>query len=248
MMSQPKLSLYVQVEQALAARMENSLHPGDRLPTEDELIREFGVSRITVRRAVQNLATRGLVDTKPGRGTFVAAPRIRQPLTELSGFVEDMEAHGLAATARVLGVRDVSAPSEVRTALELPLGSAVTFIERVRLANGHPVSFDRTYLIPELGHLVAQDDLENEPIFTLLEQRHDTPLVEASYALQAVAADADVAAALEVPVGSPVFRIERTSYTRGQRPVDFEVLHYRGDTITFTTRLPRNPAPSEADQ
>lgn len=248
MMSKPRLPLYVQVEHALAARLEDGLHPGDRVPTEDELIREFGVSRITVRRAVQNLATRGLVVTKPGRGTFVAAPRIRQPLTELSGFVEDMEAHGLAATARVVTVRDMSAPGEVRTALDLPLGSVVTFIERVRLANGHPVSFDRTYLIPELGHLVAQDDLENEPIFTLLEQRHNTPLVEASYALQAVTADADVAEALEAPVGSPVFRIERTSYTQGQRPVDYEVLHYRGDAITFTTRLPRNPASPEADR
>lgn len=246
--STPQLPLYAQVEQALTARMENGLHPGDRLPTEDELIREFGVSRITVRRAVQNLATHGLVETKPGRGTFVAAPRIRQPLTELSGFVEDMEAHGLDATARVVSVEDVPAPAEVRAALELPLGSAVTFIERVRLANGHPVSFDRTYLVPELGHLVAQDDLENEPIFTLLEQRHDTPLVEAAYALQAVAAEPDVAAALEVPTGSPVFRIERTSYTHGQRPVDFEVLHYRGDTITFTTRLPRNPTPTEPNQ
>lgn len=248
MMLDRKLPLYVQVEDALAARVEGGLHPGDRIGTEDDLIREFGVSRITVRRAVQNLAARGVVVTKPGRGTFVAAPRIRQPLTELSGFVEDMEAHGLEATARVLTVRDISAPQEVRAALDLPLGSVVTFIERVRLANGHPVSFDRTYLIPELGHLVAQDDLENEPIFTLLEQRHSTPLIEASYALQAVAADADVAEALEMSVGSPVFRIERTTYTQGQRPVDYEVLHYRGEAITFTTRLLRNPQSAEAGQ
>lgn len=245
MTAKSNLPLYLQVEHALVASLSDDLKPGDRLPTEDELIQQFGVSRITVRRAVQNLAARGLVVTKPGRGTFVAVPRISQPLTELTGFVEDMDAHGLAATARVLTVQEILAPPNARAALDLPLGAVVTFIERVRHAVGHPVSFDRTYLIPELGRLIAKDDLETEPIFTLLEQRHNTPLVEASYALQAVVADVDVAAALEMPVGGAVFRIERTSYTVGNRPVDFEVLHYRGEAITFTTLLPRSPGSPE---
>lgn len=237
--------LYMQVEQALAARIGDELRPGDRLPTEGELIAEFGVSRITVRRAVQELAARGLVVTRRGQGTFVTAPRLRQPLTALTGFVEDMEAQGLQSRARVLRVEEVSAPPEARAALDLPLGSSVTLIQRVRLAAGQPVSFDVTYLPVHLGSLVAQDDLENEQIFTLLETRHRTPLIEADYALTASTADAAVAAALEVPEGSAVFRIERTSFTTGQLPVDYEVLHYRGDAITFTTRLPRSGAASE---
>ncbi len=231
--------LYAQVEQALLARLGVDLHPGDQLPTEEELVRELGVSRITVRRAIQNLAARGLVVTRRGQGSFVAAPRITQPLTALTGFVEDMDAHGLPSRARVLGIEEITAPSTVRTALELPLGARVTHIQRVRLAIGEPVSFDDTYLPVELGRLVAQDDLENEQIFTLLESRHDTPLVEATYALQASTADASVASALDVDEGSAIFRIERTSFTTGQRPVDHEVLYYRGDAITFTTRLPR---------
>ncbi|MDX2969724.1 GntR family transcriptional regulator [Kribbella solani] len=240
--------LYAQVEDALVARLRSDLRPGDRMPSEDELIGEFGVSRITVRRAVQNLVARGLVVTRPGRGSYVAVPRITQPLTELTGFVEDMEANGLAATARVLTVQEIPAPPGARRALELPLGSVVTFIERVRLANGHPISFDRTYLVPDLGRLVARDDLANEPVFALLEQRHDTPLVEATYALNAVTADPEIAAALETPEGSAVLRIERTSYTHDDRPVDYEVLHYRGETITFTTRLPRGTGARPNDE
>ncbi|WP_245701029.1 GntR family transcriptional regulator [Sanguibacter gelidistatuariae] len=166
-------------------------------------------------------------------------PTFTQPLTALTGFVEDMDAHGLHTHARVLRIEEVTASSEVRAALDLPLGAMVTYIERVRLAAGHPVSFDRTYLPLELGRLIAQDDLENEPIFMLLEARHGTPLVEATYALQASTADAAVADALAVAEGSAIFRIERTSFTTGQKAVDYEVLHYRGDSITFTTRLPR---------
>ncbi|GAA1720316.1 GntR family transcriptional regulator [Isoptericola hypogeus] len=242
MVPAPGTPLYAQVENALVDRIGVDLHPGDRLPTEDELIEQFGVSRITVRRAIQNLASRRLVVTKQGRGTYVATPRISQPLTELTGFVEDMERQGLHARARVLVVEESPASREVREALSLPLGATVTHIDRVRLAAGVPVSFDRTYLPPDLGRLVAQDDLENEPIFSLLEHRHDTPLVEASYALQASTADPAVARALDVPEGSAVLRIERTSYTTGGRPVDYEILHYRGDPITFTTRLPRAAA------
>lgn len=240
--------LYAQVEHALVARFGLDLHPGDRLPTEDDLIDEFGVSRITVRRALQNLASRNLIITKRGQGSFVAAPSFRQPLTALTGFVEDMNAHGLHSRAKVVTVEEIVAPPEVRTALELPLGAKVTHIERVRLAVGHPVSFDDTYLPVDLGRLVAQGDLENEQIFTLLEDRHGTPLIEAAYALQADTADTMVAEALQVAEGTAIFRIERTSFTTGQRPVDYEILHYRGDAITFTTRLPRSGSREGGEQ
>ncbi|HIT76959.1 MAG TPA: GntR family transcriptional regulator [Candidatus Avipropionibacterium avicola] len=234
--------LYAQVEQSLLSRIGVDWSAGDRLPTEDELIQQFGVSRITVRRAVQNLVARGLVETRRGQGTFVARTSVQQPLAALTGFVEDMQAHGIPARARVLSVEEVDAPAEVRAALELPLGARVTHIERVRLALGAPMSFDSTYLPVELGRLVGQDDLENEQIFTLLEERHDTPLFEASYAIRAINADERVARALEVPLGSAVLQIERITVTTDQRPVDHEFLHYRGDAITFTTRLPRQSA------
>lgn len=240
--------LYAQVEQSLVARFGVDLSPGDRLPTENALIHEFQVSRITIRRALQNLAARNLIVTKRGRGSFVAHPRIRQPLTSLTGFVEDMAAHGLHSRARVVKIAEVLAPPEARRALQLPLGAQVTHIERVRLATGQPVSFDVTYLPVDLGRLIAQDDLVNEQIFTLLEDRHDTPLIEAAYALQASTAAPRVADALRVPEGTAIFRIERTSMTTGLRPVDYEILHYRGDAITFTTRLPRRGAEGGGEQ
>ena len=86
------------------------------------------------------------------------------------------------------------------------------------------------------------DDLVTEPIFSLLEQRYSTPLLEAEYQLEASIADAAVAMALSVSVGSPIFLIERTSYSVGHRPVDYEKLHYRGDHIRFKTRLMRRDA------
>ena len=106
------------------------------------------------------------------------------------------------------------------------------------------MSFDETYLPRSIGEKVAGNDLEAEPVFTLLEDKYHTPLVEAEYKLEATAADPVAAQALEVPPGSPIFLIERTSYTTGNRPVDYERLHYRGDLIRFVTRLARHPRPA----
>src|ERR1700728_3069437 len=101
--------LYARVETVLAGEItQGDLKVGDQLPTEDSLIARFGVSRITVRRAIQNLVSRGLVEIRRGKGTFVAAPKITQELTELSGFVEDMQAAGRNPTARVVDQQTVA--------------------------------------------------------------------------------------------------------------------------------------------
>jgi GntR family transcriptional regulator len=162
-----------------------------------------------------------------------------QELTELTGFVEDMRVLGRTPTARVVS-RDV-VPSDhfVADKLAITPGTPVVQIRRVRLSDGVPLSFDETYLPESLGRKVMADDLATEPIFTLLEERYDTPLIEAEYELEAAVAEPAIAMALEIPTGSPIFLIDRTSYTLGHRPVDYERLHYRGDHIRFKTRLAR---------
>src|SRR5215831_1407424 len=239
-MSNPHLPLYAQVENVIIDRIANgSLAPGSRLPSEDSLVQEYAVSRTTIRAAIQSLVQRGLVEIRRGKGTYVTQPKITQELTELTGFVEDMQALGRQPTAKVLHQQIVAANQVVARRLALPQGTPVVRIQRVRLADSRPLSYDETYLPKELGEMVIADNLDTEPIFSLLEQKYNTPLVEAEYQLEAVCADATVATALRIGVGSAIFLIERTSYSIGHRPVDYEKLHYRGDRIRFVTRLSR---------
>jgi GntR family transcriptional regulator len=236
------LPLYAQVEAALAARIANgTLQAGAGLPSEEKLMEAFGVSRTTIRTTIQNLLRRGLVEIRRGKGTFVAEPKITQNLTALTGFVEDMQELGRHASARVLGKQVVIAPDAAARQLMLPLQTKVVRIQRVRLADGTPLSYDETYLPLDLGEKIMAEDLATEPIFSLLEQKYDTPLLEAEYRLEAAIAGPTEALALGVPPGSPIFLIERTSYTAAQRPVDYERLFYRGDRIRFVTRLSRRP-------
>lgn len=234
--------LYAQVEAVLSASInDGSLPPGTQLPAEDGLIDRFKVSRTTIRKAIQNLIDRGLVEVRRGKGTFVVQRKLTQELTQLTGFVEDMRAIGKTPTARLIEQQIVLATEVVAHRLAVPTGTHVMRIRRVRLADGTPMSFDETYLPRDIGEKIVTHDLDAEPIFSLLEEKYDLPLIEATYELEAVIADALVAQALAVPEGSPIFLIERTSYTKGQRPIDYERLYYRGDLIRFSTRLSRSP-------
>src|SRR6202035_2762594 len=226
MSAAPKSLLYSRVETVLASEITDGvLKVGGQLPTEDSLIARFGVSRITVRRAIQNLVSRGVVEIRRGKGTFVAAPKITQDLTELSGFVEDMHALGRKPTARVIGKEIVTADATVASQLLLTRGERVVRICRVRLADGIPLSFDETSPPLEIGKKIITNNLKVEPIFSLLKRKYDVPLIEAEYKLDAVAAETEVARALKVKQRSPIFRIERTSYSIGNRPIDYERLY-----------------------
>jgi GntR family transcriptional regulator len=179
------------------------------------------------------------VEIQRGRGTFVAPLKITQELTELSGFVDDMRAIGRKATARAIDKTTVAASERVARQLALPQGTRVVRIQRVRLGDKIPISFDETYLPLEIGKKVITNNLAVEPIFSLLERKYNIPLVEAEYKMEVVAAEPAVALALRVKPGSPLFLIERTSYSTAGRPVDYEGLYYRGDLIRFVTRLAR---------
>lgn len=244
-----EVPLYGKVEEVLASEIAHgTLKPGDRLPSEDQLLTRFGVSRITVRRAAQNLIQRGMVEIRRGHGTYVLAPKVLQELTSLTGFVEDMAVQGRKASARVISQGVVSADSAVARQLHINIGAHVMRIERVRLADSIPLSFDETYLPLDIGKRIVRNDLRIRPIFTLLEEEFGIPLANAEYILEAAAASTHVAEALAVSEGAPIFRIERTSFTKTGKPVDYEILSYRGDLIRFVTQLRRKPATKGAQR
>jgi len=246
---QSAIPLYYQVEHDLASLIaDGTLAPGSQLPSEEVLVQKYGVSRTTVRKAVQELERLGLIEIRRGRGTFVRSEKITQEFTELTGFVEDMVAAGRRPSAKVLGKATVEADEGVARQLRVPIGTEVMRIRRVRMADEEPVSLDETYLPIDLGRKVVENDLEVYPIFSLLEGKDDTPLLEADYRLEAVSAGPPVAEALGVEVKAPILLIERTSYSLDRRPVDYEKLFYRGDKIRLSTRLrrSRSPLPLEA--
>jgi GntR family transcriptional regulator len=224
----------------LAQIRSGRLQPGDQVPTEPQLMQAFHVSRTTVRRALRDLETMGLIDRQPGRGSFVTEPKVEPRLDRLTGFVEDMEALGVHASASVELIERLPADAEVSQQLQLAPGEEVVHIERVRLANGTPISFDDSYFPSDLGSRIAAENLEEEPFYSILEGKYGIALAGADYVLSASIGDERVAGLLSIAVGAPVLRLERTSRAApDRRPILFEHLHFAGARISYRLALDR---------
>ena len=234
--------LHRQIREHLLREIEaERLQPGDRLPTEKALAEQFSVSRITAQRALNDIAAMGLAERQSGRGSFVKAFRIEQDLDALTGFVEDMRVLGLSATAKVVLVEVVAASASVADRLGVALGDRVFHIQRVRLANKQPVSLDVSYLPEDIGTAVAEENLEDRPFYSILEETLGVALGHGQYVLESVGADRNVAAHLDVAASSPILRIERTAFAlRDNRPLIYEFLHYRGDRVRYRLTLQRS--------
>lgn len=209
------------------------------LPSEDELGREFGVSRNTVRDALAALVAEGLVERVQGTGTVVVGER-RYPhaLSSLSGLAEELREHGTVVNeVRAAGI--VSAPPLIAARL----GQAeVVYVERLRRLNGAPLSLDLTYLLREVGVAVVADDLAGTDIFTLIERHAGQKLSGGSLTVEAVNADPHTAALLGVSPGAALLAAERVACLADGRPVDLEYIRIRGDRLVLSGPLLRTPA------
>lgn len=214
--------------------------PRQRLDSEAQLMRRYGVSRITVRQALQTLEQQGLIVKVAGKGSFVAPEKPSQDLTQLQGLAEAMAPQGRQIRNRVLAVRRESAEAALALRLGLALGEPVVHLRRVRLVDGVPLSLDLTWLPAAEGERIAQGDLVRRDVFVMLEQDLGLTLGHADLSIDAVAAEPDVADELGIEPGEALLRIERLTHTAGGRPIDWETLYCRADRFRWRLRLNRH--------
>ena len=231
--------LYTQIKEILKQRIidgDYAVH--ERLPSESEMMKMFGVSRITVRQSLRDLHTEGLVFSVQGKGTFVSRPKVVQDIQRLQGFGEAMTPKGYETSARVIGVREVRVPADVAEALELGKGSNVIELTRVRYLNHEPISIDNSFFPLKIGQPLLGRDLTQD-IFPMLENEFDIGLHHADLKIEAIASDEETARHLNIETGSPVLRIQRLVVSNSGDPIDFEYLSYRGDAFQYQLRVER---------
>lgn len=235
------LPLHARIREALRAGISQRRWADGKLPSEAELMQQYGVSRVTVRQAMQALEHLGLVVKVQGKGTYVAPPKPHQHLGRLQGFAEAMHAQGHAIDNQVLAIERQSATPAHAQALRLDAGAPLTFLKRLRRLDGWPVSLDCTWLPRAIGDRVAEADLAHRDVFLVLEQDLGLQLGHADLAFDTVGADPEVAHWLGLAAGSPVLRIERLTHDVHGRPIDHERLYCRTDNFQFRLRIDRRP-------
>ncbi|MFD5321210.1 GntR family transcriptional regulator [Streptomyces sp. NPDC127098] len=227
--------LYYQLSQQLEAAIEQGrLSPGTRLGNEIDLAARLGLSRPTVRQAIQALVDKGLLVRRRGVGTQVVHSQVRRPL-ELSSLYEDLEAAGQRPATRVLDVATVPAPAEVAAALGIAEGAETKRVERLRLAHGEPLAHMCNYLPRELYDF-GREDLEATGLYRLM-RAAGTALHSARQSIGARAATAEEAGLLGESAGAPLLSMRRTAFDDTGRAVEYGTHLYRASRYTFELQL-----------
>lgn len=236
----PPGSLYARIRDELRTLIVTGTYQlHQRLPSERDLIKNYGVSRITVRQALGELEKEGLLFKVPGKGMFASKPKPFQSLVRLQGFGEELSQQGHEIYNRLIGFDFLPASAEVALRLGLTEGSLVTKLQRVRHINREPVSFDITYMNSSIGERLANEDLVNRDLFLIQENDYGIPLGFADLVIDAVLTDEETAKFLQIPVDSPILRVERLTYAKDGTPLNFEYLYYRADNFQFRLRTAR---------
>lgn len=241
------LSKYHQVYLVLREQVREG-HHAKGLPGELELARHFGVGRITVRRALEQLAAEGLIVREVGRGTRPTtraekggrngggAKGTSSPATRLHGLLENIVSVSRGTTIKVLEWRVVQASHDLAEALQVPDGAKLRKAVRRRSSSAGPVSYITTYVPEALVQGITRSELTHKPLLQLLEESG----VELGRAVQTVSArqaDAQVAAQLQVAVGTAMLSVSRLVYDAADRPVQFLQGLYRPDRYEYQMEM-----------
>jgi GntR family transcriptional regulator len=231
--------LYHQIYLILRERIRaGHLARSAMLPGEQELTKLFNVSRITVKRALNELAADGLISRHRGRGSMVTAAPI-MPVVRGSFFslIESLKQMGLETEVRLIEAADVPAGPAARL-LEISSEARVQRAVRLRSLNGEPFSYLVTYIPQAIASLYTKEQMAETPLLALLE-RVGAEMSEAEQWISAVSAEPAMAAALDVPVSSPLLKIERVMRDKNGRPVQLVYAHYRSDRFQYHVKTSR---------
>ena len=233
-----KLPYYQQLYEILRGKIaRKEWKPGDMIPPESDLIETYQVSRSTVRQVLDMLVNEGLIYRERGRGSFIAQLTLEQSMTRIISFTEDMHQRGLEPSTQVLSARLIPASKDIAERLQVPTGEPLARVERLRLADGEPMSIEESYLVNRYCPEILQHDYSHQPLREMLKQDYNIRLVNAKQVIRAIPAPTNLAEFLEVRSRSPLLYIERISFSQSGVPIEFLRIYYRADRYSLYNEL-----------
>jgi GntR family transcriptional regulator len=233
-----KLPLHQQLYDLLRAKIRSGeWKEAQIIPSEPELIHQYGVSRIVIRQVLNRLVSEGLIYRQQGRGSFVSERTLEEGLSRIISFTEDMHQRGLTPKTRVLFNGLVPALEDIAERLDIHPGEELARLERLRLANDEPMSIEESYLVHRTFPGVLNEDFALVPLRETLRQKFGIRITRARQVIRTVQSTGEQARLLTIPAKSPLLLIERVSFSEANQPVEFLRIFYRGDRYSLYNEL-----------
>ena len=214
---------------------------GESIPSERQLTLDFGVSRLTVRAALDELVREGYLVRRRGSGTFVSEPKIAQELT-MTSFTEDMRRRGMRPTSRTVELKTVPAGARLGRFLKVSPSEPTMVAKRLRLADGETMAIETLHVPNRLVPGLTARDLETQSFYELLSERYGITIAGGVQQIEPTVTNEEESEALGVPLHSPAFLFERTSRSADGETVEFVRSIYRGDRYVLVSELtPQTP-------
>jgi GntR family transcriptional regulator len=206
---------------------------GDIFPPEVEMAKKYGVARITIRNAINELVQDNLLTRRSGKGTFVQEPKIERQLVHVAGFTEHMQSRGIKAGALSVEVNRIKADAKLAASLHIAVGSEVIEFIRIRLTNEVPVAIERSYLPRDLCPGIEEENLENNSLYMLLETKYALRPYHSSKTIELTRATHKEAKMLNVSKGASLFLMVATVFTEDNRVMEFAKILFIGERFRF---------------
>ncbi len=234
------IPLYYQLAEMIREQIASGeLKPGHQIPTERELTETSGISRVTVRQALAYLIRQGLLVAQPGKGTFVAEPKLSYEAFHLLGFTEKMMSRGLLTSSRVIEQTVATPPPHIASSLRLTRSHQAIKIVRLRLSEQVPLLLETVFIPRRLGPGLENEDLAGKSLYAIMEQQYGLRLAHARQTLEATVANDYEAEIFGIASGTPMILLEGVTFTSQDRPVEYFKAVYRGDRFKFEFESPR---------
>jgi GntR family transcriptional regulator len=233
--------LYHQLKEILLRDIQSGkLKPDDRLPSEDQVAASYGVSIITVRRTLTDLATAGYIRRERGRGTFVSRVAVEQGPRELTSFAHEMSKRGLRSSSRVLEQKVVECDAEIAGHLQIGEGEKVFVLRRLRLADDEPMGIQTAHLPLNLAPSLVDEDFSTASLYETLEKKFGIFPSHAREIHSAISIADDDAAILGLREGALGLAARRLTYLGGGQPLEFVLSVMRADRYQIVLDLARH--------
>lgn len=231
------LPLYLQIKKEIKGQIKGKKYEaGQMIPSESELMNLYGVSRMTVRLAIDSLEKEGYVKKIQGKGTFVRNRKIVQELTMISSWSESLRSQGMNPETFVLKLEEVTADAYLAEQLGIREGAPLYYVERIKTIEHEPIGWARIWIIKEKAPGFLDKQVFSS-VYDVLENEYGIEMTQAVEVVEALAADDQLAELLKIPKGDPLLEVTRVTYDSTGDTVEISKIVSRADRYAYQTIL-----------